>query len=597
VNAGDTYNGKYVKLAADIDLKDEAWTPIAKFEGVFDGDNKTISNLVVNGGRNKDQGFFAVTMGGEIKNITFNNAKVTGRLDVGVVSGTPYTSKYTNIKVTGHVEVNGMAYVGGVGGKNAYADWTDITVDVDESSYVKAISTENGSAYRTYVGGVIGFMGEGSHTVKNVTSNINVIGDVCDIGGIVGIAHYGNNFENVKCTANVTNTNTDSAKSAQTGGIAGVWHNEKGYTVTFTNCNFTGKVTATGVAENEAVGAAYNASNNTEENSGSLVIDGETVWPIPELPTATVTEFEKEDLTFALNFRADDASEAQLAYYGDWYADYVLTVNKDVTFNANGGADGYLSGQYEDWSENWVNVPFEDVTLKAGESIKIMEYAATLMGQPGLKYTYGEVYEIVKDFNCGVFFDEEFLTANPDLEVTLELRMYNPDESKNESYVIGETYTFKAPVVETEYFNSGVYVLRTFTPMEIPETETIKALGTNKAYRVRVYAAVEDETKYNELGFTYKIKDADDSKAQSSKIKKLYEKVTITTKNNGVTPYVPTDFRADGKYIFALNIWMHPDFGSDTVIEVKPYGIKKDGTKIYGSKWISTGAIGGTDVK
>ena len=42
--------------------------------------------------------------------------------------------------------------------------------------------------------------------------------------------------------------------------------------MTFTNCNFTGKVTATGVAENEAVGAAYNASNNTEENSGNYGI-------------------------------------------------------------------------------------------------------------------------------------------------------------------------------------------------------------------------------------------------------------------------------------------------------------------------------------
>ncbi len=168
----------------------------------------------------------------------------------------------------------------------------------------------------------------------------------------------------------------------------------------------------------------------------------------PELPTATVTEIKNDELTFALNFKADDASEAQLAYYGDWFADYVLTVNKDVTFNANGGADGYLSGQYDAWSENWVNVPFEDVTLKANEPIKIMEYAAYIMGQSGLKLTYNDVYGFVKDFNCGVFFEEEFLAKNPDFEVTLELRMYNPKD-ESESYVIGETYTFEAPEVET----------------------------------------------------------------------------------------------------------------------------------------------------
>lgn len=162
-----------------------------------------------------------------------------------------------------------------------------------------------------------------------------------------------------------------------------------------------------------------------------------------ELPTATVTEIKNDELTFALNFKADEASEAQLAYYGDWFADYVLTVNKDVTFNANGGADGYLSGQYDAWSENWVNVPFEDVTLKANEPIKIMEYAAYIMGQSGLKLTYNDVYGFVKDFNCGVFFEEEFLAKNPDFEVTLELRMYNPKD-ESESYTIGEKYKFAA---------------------------------------------------------------------------------------------------------------------------------------------------------
>ena len=173
-----------------------------------------------------------------------------------------------------------------------------------------------------------------------------------------------------------------------------------------------------------------------DNNDGTI-----TVIEIPEVPTATVTDVVNYDLTFAMNFKADPATAEQLAYYGDWYADYVLTVNKDVTFNANGGADGYLSGQYDTWSANWVNVPFENVTLNAGESLKIMEYAAKLMGQPGLKLTYNDVYTSVKDFDCGMFFEPAFLEANPDIEVKLELRMYNP-EDETESYTIGETYVF-----------------------------------------------------------------------------------------------------------------------------------------------------------
>lgn len=276
VNAGDKYQGKTVILGADIDLANMDWTPIGNktntFNGTFDGNGHTISNLKVTGNKSY-VGLFGFTTNGEIKNLTVNNAKVSGYVGVGVVAGSPYTSKYTNVKVTGHVEVNGLAYVGGVGGRNAYANWTDVTVDVDDTSYVKAISTENGKAYRTYVGGVVGFNGEGNHTFKNITSNIDVIGDVCDIGGVFGIAHYGNNFENITCTGNVTNlisSDNDGADAAtdvlETGLIAGVWHNENGTKVTFANISATGTISTPNVvpakefANNGLIGKAYSAS-------------------------------------------------------------------------------------------------------------------------------------------------------------------------------------------------------------------------------------------------------------------------------------------------------------------------------------------------
>ena len=287
VNAGNTYQGKTVRLTADIDLNNEEWTPIGNstniFKGTFDGGNHTISNLVVNMAGKSNVGLFGMTTDGEVKNLNINNAIVTGRLNVGVVAGTPYTSKYTNIKVTGHVEVNGMAYVGGVGGKNAYANWTDITVDVDDTSYVKATSTESGTAYRTYVGGVVGFNGEGSHTFKNISSNIDVIGDVCDVGGVFGIAHYSNKFENIACSGDVINSNSsDPLEETETGGICGVWHNQAGTSVSFDDCEFTGTVTVNGVVvtSNNLTGGAYNPNNDESSTSGSLIVDGEKQWPL-----------------------------------------------------------------------------------------------------------------------------------------------------------------------------------------------------------------------------------------------------------------------------------------------------------------------------
>ena len=276
VNGGNNFAGKTVILGADIDLSNREWTPIGTdatpFNGTFDGNGKTISNLKITSGKS-NVGLFGRTNDGEIKNLTVENALVTGRLNVGVVAGTPYTSKFTNITVAGHVEVNGFAYVGGVGGKNAYADWTNIAVKVDETSYVKANSVENGTAYRTYVGGVVGFMGEGGHTFENVTSNIDVIGSTCDVGGITGIAHYDNSFINCVSTGDVTITDAaEAAEAEEIGGIAGVWHNETGHTVTFKDCEFTGTLTSNftdgvDLSNNTITGKAYNATGK-----GTLVI-------------------------------------------------------------------------------------------------------------------------------------------------------------------------------------------------------------------------------------------------------------------------------------------------------------------------------------
>ena len=161
-------------------------------------------------------------------------------------------------------------------GKNAYADLTDLTIDANAGSYVKADSQK----YRTYVGGIVGFMGEGNQTVMNVISNISVIGSTCDIGGIAGIAHYGNKFINVVCAAELiqlVNAN-DDGDHLEIGGIAGVWLNQSGETVLLLNCsaeNTTLKSSLKGVDRSEDVkgnditGRSYSEETST---SGSLII-------------------------------------------------------------------------------------------------------------------------------------------------------------------------------------------------------------------------------------------------------------------------------------------------------------------------------------
>ena len=77
--------------------------------------------------------------------------------------------------------------------------------------------------------------------------------------------------------------------------------------------------------------------------------------------------------------------------------------------------------------KNWVSVPTTNVTLKADEPLRIMEYGAELMSKKGLKMTYGEVATIVKEFSCGVVFRDAFIADNSGLKVRLALKLYNPE--------------------------------------------------------------------------------------------------------------------------------------------------------------------------
>ena len=387
----DSYAGKTFVLMNDVDLNGFEWTPIgsssAPFQGVFDGNGKTIKNLVVTG-YNSYAGLFGNTNSGEIKNLTVENAKVSGRLNVGVVAGQPYTSKYTNITVKGHVEVNGMAYVGAVGGKNAYADWTNITVNVDETSYVKAHSIENGNAYRTYVGGVVGFNGEDGHVFSNITSNINVKGSTCDVGGLFGIAHYGNKFVNCICTGNVEIYAAEEADEAQEiGGIAGVWHNG-GANVVMTDCSFTGTLktniegvnfyngclvgkpySATGKGKLIIDGAVYVASA-TELQTAVNAASGETVIKLAADIEGNVTVIQKQGVKITVDGNEQKYNGSiKVHSNSNHYADAALTI-KNVNFEASAASINVIEALEKGAERYSTNITVEDCTFSAsGEAV------------------------------------------------------------------------------------------------------------------------------------------------------------------------------------------------------------------------------------
>ncbi len=113
----NAFNDKTVKLGANIDLENAAWTPIGQtgattFNGVFDGCDYTISNLNVNSeaqtGKHYSSGLFgwveSHTAGhGHLKNVKINGATIVGHHNCGALVGyiTQETALVEKCHVTG----------------------------------------------------------------------------------------------------------------------------------------------------------------------------------------------------------------------------------------------------------------------------------------------------------------------------------------------------------------------------------------------------------------------------------------------------------------------------------------------------------------
>lgn len=113
----NAFSGKTVKLAADVDLAGIDWEPIGQtgattFNGVFDGQNYTISNLSVDSedqtGAHYSSGLFGWVEShsadhGHIKNVKISGATIKGHHNCGALVGyiTQETALVENCHVTG----------------------------------------------------------------------------------------------------------------------------------------------------------------------------------------------------------------------------------------------------------------------------------------------------------------------------------------------------------------------------------------------------------------------------------------------------------------------------------------------------------------
>ena len=181
----------FYRLAADINLEGEAWTPIENLSGEIDGNGHTISQFTMTTTTNISG--FVATNNGVLKNINFKsvvvNASTTGTsfnagalvgLNNGTVENCTMSDVVITYKVNSAAKGNAAAYtfvMGGLIGQNNGVV-KGCTVDCDINASVKEqISPVNKSNITHYSYAYIaGVLGENTSTgvIKNCAGNITI---------------------------------------------------------------------------------------------------------------------------------------------------------------------------------------------------------------------------------------------------------------------------------------------------------------------------------------------------------------------------------------------------------------------------------------
>lgn len=212
------------KLMNNIDLSTVCgegkgnWTPIAKygiytyngehhFDGVFDGNGHTISNLYINDKNGSNLGLLGyvnpTTKKTSVKNLKMDNVQIVGKTDIAAVCTSGFNATFENIEVISG-SIAGFSDIYGISGCRGSAKNCINRADVTASRYNVAgvISTiqdeaSNCSNYGKittgtgWAGGIAGGS-DGFTTIQNCANygEIHVTGTVnstdCAVGGLLG---------------------------------------------------------------------------------------------------------------------------------------------------------------------------------------------------------------------------------------------------------------------------------------------------------------------------------------------------------------------------------------------------------------------------
>ena len=196
----DVYNGVYFKINCDIEFNptiDNNFTPIGgmsnnkkyAFCGSFDGDGHTISGINI---YNLDEYSYAGIFGylgihAEVKNVTLDNAIISGNQFTGGIVGKSEGGSISNCLVT-NSSIDGSLYTGAIAGVNTFEGILDhnyysgCTVDGTPNVYNVGCGTDETPQDITkltieeteYLDGAVGYLSETAESDPTLTEDQDV---------------------------------------------------------------------------------------------------------------------------------------------------------------------------------------------------------------------------------------------------------------------------------------------------------------------------------------------------------------------------------------------------------------------------------------
>ncbi len=273
VNGGESYEGKWVVLDADIDLGGEEWTPIGingnvPFKGNFDGADHVVSNFTIISTEVVYAGLFGSFKGGEIRNVGveefaiqindpsealfdglgsagglvgYNSGKITHCYAKGTIS----VSRYSSFEVGGLV---GESYPASAVIQQSYAEVDVTAVGSLGATGGGLVGDSRGAIYNCYATGDV------SVTCNNAYSVASFFG-----GGLAGMGGSEARISQCYATGDVEVRGGNSSYTSLAGGLVGSAGNEVLY------CFATGDVSQSN-GENGGAGGLFGRGDSSSTN-------------------------------------------------------------------------------------------------------------------------------------------------------------------------------------------------------------------------------------------------------------------------------------------------------------------------------------------